>query len=125
MPNGVTHFEIMSKDGKKLTQFYSKLFGWEIQWSKEIKYGIVKAQDKGIGGGIGTKEKKGKWGVTFYVDVDDVDAYLAKAKKMRAKVIVPKTTIPGMVEFAVFKDPQGNIIGLAKNLAPPQQTPAM
>jgi hypothetical protein len=120
MPNAVTHFEIMSKDGKKLSQFYAKLFGWETEWVKEIRYGMVKAQDKGIGGGIGTKQRGGKWGVTFYVEVEDIEAYLSKAKKMRAKTILPKTVIPGMVEYALFKDPQGNIVGVVKSLAPTQ-----
>ena len=131
MSNSVTHFEIMSKNGKTLTQFYNKLFGWEFEWTKEIEYGMTPGRDKGIGGGIGTKKRGGKWGVTVYVDVDDVDAYIKKAMKMRAKLIVPKTIIPGMVEYAVFQDPQGNVMGLAKSLTPPettkpaQQTPAM
>jgi hypothetical protein len=30
MPNPVTHFEIVGKDGKKLQEFYASLFGWAV-----------------------------------------------------------------------------------------------
>ena len=124
MPNAVTHFEIMSKNGKTLSKFYEKMFGWKTEWIKEIDYGIIAPEGRGIGGGIGTKTKGLKWGVTVYVEVDDVDAYMKKAKKLRAKQVLAKTVVPGMVEYAVFQDPQGNVVGVVKNLAPPP-TPAM
>ena len=53
----VVHFEIMGKDGKKLQDFYSKLFEWEIDANNPMNYGLVKASGQGgIGGGVGASE---------------------------------------------------------------------
>src|SRR5574341_770127 len=36
------------------------------------------------------------------------------------KTIVPVTEIPGMVTFAQFADPEGNVVGIVKNELPAQ-----
>ena len=52
--------------------------------------------------------------VNIYVEVDDPDAYLRKAEQMGGKTVMPTTEIPNMVTFAMFSDPDGNIVGLVK-----------
>jgi hypothetical protein len=47
----------------------------------------------------------------FYVSVDDIDAYLAKALSLGGKTLVPKVTIPNGA-FAWLSDPDGNTVGL-------------
>ena len=118
MSNSVVHFEITGPDGDRLFDFYSKLFGWKIDASNPMKYGLVQAQDKGIGGGICASQPGAPPYATIYVGVDDVDKALADAEKLGGKTIVPKTTIPGMVTFAMFTDPAGNLIGLVWNQMP-------
>ena len=49
----------------------------------------------------------------FYVQVDDVQAYLDKAGKLGGKTIVPPVEIPTGT-FAWFADVDGNTIGLWK-----------
>jgi predicted enzyme related to lactoylglutathione lyase len=122
MPNPVTHFEIVGgTDGKKLQDYYAQLFGWKVDASNPMNYGIVEAQDgRGTGGGISASQD-GKPAVTFYVEVDNPQAYLDKAVSLGGKVIMPVTTIPGMVTFAQFADPEGNVIGIAANQIPPAQ----
>jgi predicted enzyme related to lactoylglutathione lyase len=114
----VTHFEILGRDGAKLQQFYASLFGWTIDANNPMNYGIVAPTENGIGGGI-TDSQDGKPMTTIYVEVDDVQAYLDKAKAAGAKVTMEKTVLPGMVTFAQFEDPAGNIIGLAETGVPP------
>lgn len=114
MGNPVVHFEIMGKDGEKLQQFYSTLFGWKIDASNPMKYGLVeKGSDAGIGGGIGAAQDAPPY-VTVYVQVGDLQAYLDKVHQMGGKTIVPPTEIPNMVTFAMFQDPEGNCVGLVK-----------
>lgn len=48
----------------------------------------------------------------FYVNVDDIEAYIAKAQGLGAKVVVPKVDIPGYGSFAWIADPDGNTVGL-------------
>jgi predicted enzyme related to lactoylglutathione lyase len=53
--------------------------------------------------------------VTFYVDVTDLKGTLDKAEKLGAKTVLPPTKT-GPVEIAMFADPEGNVIGLAKGM---------
>jgi predicted enzyme related to lactoylglutathione lyase len=111
----VVHFEIMGKDGKKLQNFYGKLFEWEIDANNPMNYGLVKpGAQGGIGGGVGAAEAGAPSYVTFYVAVPDLEACLKKVESMGGKTIVPPTEIPNMVTFALFQDPEGNSIGIVK-----------
>ena len=110
----VVHFEIQSKDPKKLHEFYSSIFGWHIDASNPMNYGVVDTHGEGgIGGGIGGAE--GPNMVTFYIAVDDPQAHLEKIEAAGGKTLVPVTEIPDMVTFALFADPEGNAVGLVKN----------
>ena len=114
MPNPVTHFEIIGKDGKKLQQFYADLFGWSVDAANPMDYGMVAAQDgHGIGGGI-AQAQEGQSYVTVYVEVDDPQAYLDKAVSLGARVLMPVSEVPGSVTIAQFADPDGNLIGIVK-----------
>jgi uncharacterized protein len=113
MPNPVVHFEVTGKDGKKLQDFYSNVFGWKVNADNPMNYGIVDAADTGggIGGGIsagdgGTKQ------VTVYIAVDNPQAYLDKVESKGGKTVMPVTEIPGMVILAQFADPEGNVVGI-------------
>jgi predicted enzyme related to lactoylglutathione lyase len=50
---------------------------------------------------------------TFYVEVDDLKAYLDKAVALGGKVVVPPVKFP-LGTFAWFSDIDGNMIGLLK-----------
>jgi predicted enzyme related to lactoylglutathione lyase len=117
MANQVSWFEVSGKDGAKLQQFYGDLFGWKIDAENPMNYGIVEGADGGIGGGIGTSQH-GDTQVTFYVSVDDLQAYLDKAEKLGGRTVVPITEIPNMVTFAQIADPEGNVVGVVKNQSP-------
>jgi predicted enzyme related to lactoylglutathione lyase len=83
MGNPVAWFEIVGKDGEKLRAFYHDLFDWQIySFNTRMDYGLVPAQPKGIGGGIGRSEDSDKGHVTFYVEVEDSAGYLARAEKL-------------------------------------------
>jgi len=80
-----------------------------------MDYGLVTATNGGIAGGIGRSPDGGDGFVTFYVEVDDPAAYLAKAEKLGGKTVVPPTEIPSFnLTFAYFTDPEGHLIGLSK-----------
>lgn len=112
----VVHFEILGSDADGLHKFYGDLFDWEIQNIPEMGYGLVQPQGDGsIGGGIGKAQDGSPGHVTFYIEVDDVQAYLDKAESMGGKTVMPVTEIPNMVTFALFADPQGGVIGLVKS----------
>ena len=114
MADKVVWFEVTGKDGGKLQKFYGDLFGWKVDASNPMNYGVVDASESGVGGGIGAAEN-GDGHVTFYMGVDDPQAYLDKAEKLGGKTVVPVTEIPNMVTFALIADPGGHVVGVVKN----------
>ena len=114
MAGKVTHFEVIGKDAKKLQDFYSQLFGWTVDANNEMNYGMVDGAQSGIGGGIAPSMDGGAGHVTFYVEVDDLAAALAKAESMGGKTAMPPMAVPGGPEIAQFTDPEGHLVGLVK-----------
>jgi hypothetical protein len=120
----VTHFEINAQDAPKTQKFYRDLFGWGIDTNNPQSYGMIdtKAKGNGINGGIGATQTGRSW-VTFYVETDDLAKTLAKAEQLGGRTVMQPMDA-GMVMYALFEDPEGNVIGLAKNTDQPQAQPA-
>ena len=121
MGQAVVHFEVIGQDGDKLRQYYSELFGWEINADNEMGYGMVAREGNtapdgvGIGGGIAGGPPGYGGHVTFYVAVPDVEAALAKAEDLGGKRIMGPEKIMDMVELGQFEDPEGHVIGVVKD----------
>ena len=47
-----------------------------------------------------------------YVEVEDLDKSLAKARKLGAQIHGPRMEVPGMGSFAILSDPSGAAFGL-------------
>jgi uncharacterized protein len=52
--------------------------------------------------------------VTFYVEVPDVEAALAKAESLGGSRMMGPEEVMGGVEIALFNDPEGHVVGLVK-----------
>lgn len=116
MAHPVTHFEIIGKDGKKSQEFYAKLFGWNVDANNPMSYGMVAAPDgRGIGGGV-AQAQDGQPRVTFYVEADDLAAMLKQAESLGGRTVMPPMDVPGGPTIAMFADPDGNVVGLAKGM---------
>ena len=57
--------------------------------AKGSGFGVVEAAENGIGGVIGLAHHGGPGHATFYVEVEDPGAYLARAEKLGGKTVVP------------------------------------
>lgn len=115
MDKTIVHFEIPANDPTKLSQFYSKLFGWKFEKMGDAEYWMIqtkaKDDDPGINGGLMKKTEANQKPVN-YVLVDSVDDFSKKLVELGGKIVVPKTEIPNMGHYAVAFDPEGNIFGL-------------
>jgi predicted enzyme related to lactoylglutathione lyase len=49
---------------------------------------------------------------THYFSVESVADYLARAERLGAKALMPKSPVPGMGWFAICQDTEGNVFGL-------------
>ena len=118
MQHPVVWFEIMGENGERLQSFYSKLFGWKIDASNPMKYGMVEAVNgQGIPGGVGQLGEGPHPNVTFYVSTESVDASLEQAEKLGGKVLMPRTALPDGPVIGTFTDVDGNAIGLVEESA--------
>ena len=120
MGQPVVHFEVIGKDGDKLQQYYSELFGWEIDANNPMSYGMVAREGNlgrdgvGIGGGVGQGPEGYAGHATFYVAVPDVEEALQKAESLGGHRIMGPEDIMGQVVLGQFKDPEGNMVGVVQ-----------
>jgi len=125
MGQPVVHFEIIGNDPAKLRSYYGNLFGWEFDTSGPVcksvsesgNYGFVNRNTTsdgtgipdGVGGGAGYQSH-----TIFYAGVPDVEAALKKAERLGGKRLMgPETKPGGGLVVGHFRDPEGNVIGVA------------
>jgi hypothetical protein len=121
MGQPIVHWEFWSDDPSRASEFYRKVFDWDIKSMPEMNYNFVETGAKGaITGGIMTTPQQsvpspGK--LSFYVAVDNLDNYAKKIKAAGGKILVDKQQIPGMGAFSLFEDPDGRVLGIWKQQA--------
>jgi uncharacterized protein len=114
----IAHFDIYGTDREGLAKFYSDTFDWQVQHIPEADYSLVTISEEGVqGGGIASKDGDFT-GTIIYISCPDINAGVEKAVANGAEVLSPVTTMPGMVTFAILKDPQGNRFGLVDEKVP-------
>jgi len=108
-------FSLLTEDATTASQFYSELFGWEIQ---EGPNGGLMAMRNGMPmAGINQIEDRipgaseSMW--LAAITVDDLPKSLATAKQLGATVHQEITKLPGWGSFALIQDPQGAPVTLA------------
>jgi uncharacterized protein len=120
MGNPVVHFEISGQDPAQLRAYYAHLFDWEFDTDSPVapsvsgagEYGFT-MNEPGIPGGIGGGASYPSQ-TLFYVGVEDVGAALAQAESLGGTpVFGPESNPNGQLVVAQFRDPEGNLVGLA------------
>ena len=110
MANPFAHIELTTSDLAAAKKFYKKLFDWKLTDMEAMPYTGIETGGQGIPGGIGQAEgHEGR--VTFYVEVDDVAAGLAKANSLGGSTVMEPIDIPSG-QIGLFADPEGQVIGL-------------
>ena len=109
--HSICHVEWSATDLARATVFFSELFGWKFEDWGEC-YTLFRPPE-GVGGGISKAEKVSPAGSpVVYVQVDEIEPYLGRAKELGGGVAVPRTEIPTVGWFAHLTDPDGNLVGL-------------
>ena len=103
--------ELISQDVEASTAFYSTLLGWTVEtmdMGGGKSYSMFKIGERPIAGMMGTPAEKSDIPTTWvsYITVEDLDATVAKAVELGAKICVPPTEIPGKGRFSNLIDPQ-------------------
>jgi uncharacterized protein len=120
MGQPVIHFEIIGRDGPKLREYYGELFGWEFgdpigptNYAVTDRDANLNTDGVGIGGGVGTAPEGYDGHVSFYVEVPDVEAALAKAEELGGSRMMGPDEVPGVgITIGMFTDIEGRSVGV-------------
>ena len=125
MGQPVVHFEVAGKDGEKLQSYYGELFDWDVDADNSMNYGLVSREGNtnsegiGIGGGLSQGPEGYPGHVTFYVEVPDVEATLAKAESLGGSRAMGPETIEmddgATMTMGHLTDPEGHVIGVIQS----------
>lgn len=111
-PNAVCWAELATRDLARAEAFYSGLFGWTMQEhhaSPPGSYRMFGNADGLLGGLLRMTEEWGEmpshWSI--YLQVEDVDAIVARAQALGGKLCFPAFDAPGVGRIARIDDPSG------------------
>jgi uncharacterized protein len=117
----INHFEIPAKDKEAIKKFYGDIFGWQFQEMPEMNYTIIRTvevddqympkEPGAINGGMTVNDQTAK-GPVLVITVDSIDDRLEKIKSAGGAVVMEKTAVGDMGQYARVTDPEGNIIGI-------------
>ncbi len=119
MGQPVMQWQILAKDPDKVAGFYRDLFGWTVNADNALGYRMINTgSERGIGGGVWPSPPEGHSFVQLFIEVDDMQAFVAKATQLGASVIIPPQKLPAGDELAIMHGPEGVPFGMYKP-APP------
>jgi predicted enzyme related to lactoylglutathione lyase len=117
-PGDWCHIDVLSASPSRAKEFYETVFGWQIAAYPEGEMLGVKTSENGIESAIGgLAQATGKLppapnGVVPFILAPDMDATLAAIERAGGQVLIRTTDVFGYGDFAHFRDPDGNVIGL-------------
>jgi len=119
MKHSIQNFQIPVTDFERALAFYNQLMGYELQTMEYggARLGIFRFdQNGGVGGNIIKSEglAPSDQGTMVYLHAgDDLQPYLDRCETAGGQVVFEKTALgPNMGFFAIFKDTEGNKVGL-------------
>lgn len=124
--NSVVHFEMPAKDKKRVSAFYTKAFGWQMQQmgqefgsyvvatttESDKKSGRPKTPGAINGGFFEYKKKPGFQYPSVVIAVDDIKESMKQVKKANGKVVGKPIDIPGIGLYVAIRDTEGNRVGM-------------
>lgn len=127
--NPVVHFEMAAENGKRMSEFYTKVFGWQTQQLGEEMGGYILASTTETGSN-GMPKNPGTINGGFYqktddpvsnnpsvvISVDDINEAIGKIKSSGGKVLGDVQEIPGIGKYISFLDTEGNRVGALQPL---------
>lgn len=124
-PSPVVHFEMPAKDKKRVADFYTKAFGWNMSQLGEEMGGYILAgttetdennmvKNPGAinGGFFEYKDEPGFQYPSVVVAVDNLKESMELVRKEGGEVVGEPMEIPGIGLFVSIIDTEGNRVGM-------------
>ena len=113
MTSDIAHFAINADDPQASLRFYEALFGWHFEPGAQPGFfrmqresgPIVALQQRREVGGVRVT------GFECTVAVEDVGAVAEAVDAHGGRLLMQRTTIPGVGDLIFFEDPGGNVAG--------------
>lgn len=121
----VTHFEMPADDKKRMNEFYSKVFGWQLQqlgpeMGDYVLAGTTEVDEKQV------PREPGRINGGFYQRTDDplskhpsvvisvknVEESMKKVKSHGGRILADPQDIPGIGKWVSFLDSEGNRVSM-------------
>jgi predicted enzyme related to lactoylglutathione lyase len=112
-------YELTTPDAEAAKKFYPRFTGWGTQpFDKD--YDMWTTGGVPFAGVFRLTQQMSRQGVPpnwmAYVEADDVDATVAKARSLGANVMAGPDQVPNVGRYAVLTDPQGAAFGVYKSV---------
>jgi predicted enzyme related to lactoylglutathione lyase len=120
----VVHFEMPAVDKKRTADFYSKVFGWQMNQMGNEMGGYLLAtttesDDKGPknpgainGGFFEKKDDELNQGPHIVIAVDNIDESIKAVEEAGGKIMGEKMDIPGIGLYVSILDTEGTVVGM-------------
>ncbi len=128
--NPVVHFEMPADDLKRVAQFYSAAFGWNMnqtgpEMGNYLLAGTTETDENRmvktpgtINGGFYPRKASGPGygGTHLVISVPDLKASTERVKKAGGTLVGDAMDIPGIGQYQSITDTEGNTIGMLQPL---------
>lgn len=111
MPAPLCHFEFMTDNVSRCKQFFGSVLDWKFDDQQMPGYTLIGGMEPGGGIMLRPPEAPGPCFMVYFM-VADIPATLKKVDAAGGHTIKTESPIPGVGSYAVFSDPDGNVLGL-------------
>jgi predicted enzyme related to lactoylglutathione lyase len=111
MPAEIAHIEFKSANFARTSEFYAKLFDWQMEQNASASYMKLAGGD-GPSAGWFRADLVQSPGPVAYLPVDDLETKLAEVEAAGGRILVRSLPFAGGGEIGLFADPDGNVLGL-------------
>ena len=111
--NSICHIEFESTDLSRSQAFFEAMFEWKFQsfGDSMVIFGLG---DTHLGGLSKVETVRCGGSPSVWIEVDDLEAQMAKAPTVGGGVQSSKQPVPGVGWSAQINDPDGNFVGLVQ-----------
>ena len=122
--NPVVHFEMPYEKKERLVQFYSQVFGWDMNYlGKEMGEYVVASTTETdenrmplragtIGGGFFPKGPDMPTSPSVVIAVEDINAAIKRITDAGGEILGHPVEIPGIGQYVAIIDSEGNRVGI-------------
>jgi predicted enzyme related to lactoylglutathione lyase len=113
MGTDIAHFVINADDPEASLRFYEALFGWRFEPGGQPGFFRMQRESGPI---VALQQRRDLGGVRVNgfectIEVDDVGAVADAVVANGGRLLMERTTIPGVGDLIFFEDPGGNVAG--------------